>query len=40
MRDRKEFGLWSLFAAVAWISGLVVAGIVIYHLWTDWSPMR
>jgi hypothetical protein len=38
MSDRKAFGLWTLFAAVAWIAGLVAAGIVIWRLWTDWSP--
>lgn len=39
MRDRKEFGVWTLFAAIAWIGGLIAAGWVIYHLWTDWSPI-
>ena len=39
MNDRKEFGFWTLVAALAWIAGLIAAGIVIYHLWTDWSPL-
>jgi hypothetical protein len=36
MSIRTSFGPWTLFAAVCWIGGLVVSGIVIWHLWRDW----
>jgi hypothetical protein len=39
MSKKTRFGVWSLLAAIGWITGLIMAGIVIYHLWTDWSPM-
>ena len=39
MSDKTRFGIWTLLAAIAWIVGLIMAGIVIYHLWTDWSRM-
>jgi len=39
MAVRTRFGIWTLLAAIAWITGLVMAFIVIWHLWTDWSPM-
>ena len=38
MTVRTRFGLWTLFAAVAWIAGLIMAGVVIWRLWTDWYP--
>ena len=38
MSVRTRFGLWTLFAGIAWVAGLIAAGIVIWHLWTDWYP--
>jgi hypothetical protein len=39
MTVRTRFGLWTLFAAIAWIAGLIMAGVVIWRLWAEW-PLR
>jgi hypothetical protein len=38
MSVRTRFGLWTLFAIVGWVTGFVVALVVVWHLWTDWYP--
>jgi hypothetical protein len=38
MTDRREFGIWTLFAIIGWVAGVILALIVIWHLWTDWYP--
>lgn len=39
MRDHTRFGLWTLVAAIGWVTGLILAFIAIWHLWTDWYRM-
>jgi hypothetical protein len=39
MKIRTRFGLWTLFGAIGWLGGLILAGYAIWHLWTDWSRM-
>jgi hypothetical protein len=38
MRDRTRFGPWTLAAIIGWIAGIILAWVVIWHLWTDWYP--
>jgi hypothetical protein len=35
MKERKTFGFWTLFVAVAWVVGTILAGMVIWRLWTN-----
>ena len=35
MNARKTFGFWTLLVALAWVVGTILAGIVIYRLWTN-----
>jgi hypothetical protein len=32
-RDRTRFTVWTLFAGIGWIVGLILAFIAIWHLW-------
>jgi membrane protein DedA with SNARE-associated domain len=38
MSAPTRFGLWTLFAAICWIAGLITAGVVIWHMWKTWWP--
>jgi hypothetical protein len=35
MTERKPFGLWTLFVAIAWAAGTVLAIMLVWHLWTN-----
>jgi len=35
MTERKPFGFWTLLVAIAWVVGTILAGIVIYRLWSN-----
>jgi hypothetical protein len=39
MSVRTRFGIWTLVAAIGWIGGLILAGMAIWRLWTDWYRM-
>jgi hypothetical protein len=34
MNERKPFGLWTLFAGIAWVVGTILAVSLIWRLWT------
>jgi hypothetical protein len=36
MSNKKPFGIWTLVAAVAWVTGLVLASRFVWRLWTSW----
>lgn len=38
MTVRTRFGLWTLVAIIGWVGGMILAFVVIWHLWTDWYP--
>jgi hypothetical protein len=40
MRDHTRFGVWTLVAAVSWISGIILAAITVWALWADWFRTR
>jgi hypothetical protein len=35
MKERRPFGLWTLFVAIAWAAGTILAFIAIWRLWTS-----
>jgi hypothetical protein len=35
MDERKPFGLWTLFMAIAWVVATIFAMTVVWRLWTS-----
>jgi hypothetical protein len=35
MKERKPFGLWTLLVGIGWVTGTILAGILIWRLWAN-----
>jgi len=38
MSDHTRFGLWTLVGIIGWVIAVILALVVVWHLWTDWYP--
>jgi multisubunit Na+/H+ antiporter MnhB subunit len=36
MTDHSRFGLWTLVGAIAFLVGLAMAFLTVWHLWSGW----
>jgi hypothetical protein len=36
MSNQYRFGIWTFAVVVGWVAGLILAFLMVWHLWTDW----